>query len=193
MKNYKQLFFLTLVSICVLCTPSYAQKLYKRVDKDGNVSYHDESERKSGDNSTEIKPTIAPQAIVQQPTQLEQSNPVIVYTSQACEPCVEVLDYLNKQGIEAQEQSINDREVQERIFAEAGSLSVPSILIGDVLMTDVNEDALVSALQNAGYSIGALGDTSSEPDSSAQEEDELIEEPIDLSEELQIGDLDSEN
>lgn len=156
MKNYRRHIFLLFTSVCFLSAPVQAQKLYKRVDKDGNVTYHDELTTKPGDKSQEIKPTIASQAIVSTPVS-QQGIPIIVYTAAACEACQQVLTYLAKQGIPAEEQSITDREVQERIFAIAGSLSVPSVFVGDVLLTDINEDLLVSELKKAGYSINAIG------------------------------------
>ena len=171
MKDYQRLVLLLFTLLCFFSTSIQAQKLYKRVDKDGNVSYHDELDTKSTAPSELVKPTIASQDVVQTGENQAKNNTVLVYTSEACNACQEVLDYLETQGIPAQERSINDPVAQERIVTLSGSLSVPSIFIGEVLLPELSESLLVSELTKAGYSIKPIG-KNSEADASDEEEND---------------------
>jgi glutaredoxin len=128
-----------------------AQKLYKWVDDEGNVSYHDKPAAAKNTDSHEFQPTIKSSA--SSSSDRENLRPVIVYTSRDCEPCVQVLEYFESIGVSAQERSISDREVQQRIFEIAGSLSVPSVFIGDTLLTTIDRDSLRSSVLDAGYEI----------------------------------------
>ena len=129
---------------------AWSAKLYKWVDKDGNISYQGSPPpagstliKEEEITSTSNPNTPAPQV----------GLPVIVYTVDNCESCDALLLLFQNWGIEVQEQSLQSREVQARILELSDSLSAPTLFIGDKLISDMTTSNISSELQQAGYQI----------------------------------------
>jgi len=146
----KRIFSATiLISLTCFYSQAGAETLYKWVDKDGNVSYQ------------EARPPKA--AVSQQVIQTNDSNnnsvvsvnadknPVLVYTIEDCDSCVDVLKRLRKFGVPVIESSLLKREAQARLLELGGQLAAPSVFIDDQLVNDFSKDSLITELESAGY------------------------------------------
>lgn len=133
-----------------------AAKLYKWVDKRGNVSYQDSppppefggtveertvNEKGSGRGSDD--PALA-EAIAK--------NPVLLYTIPKCAVCDLARTYLNSRKIPYTEKNVStDIPTQEELRKKSGSLSVPTIMIGPKIITEYSQAWIESELDQAGY------------------------------------------
>ena len=137
---------------------AHAAKMYKWIDKDGNISYQDQPPPEKAKVLTEktFKETSA----------LSSSNAdkqaVIVYITDNCAMCELVVARLMQNNVPYQTKSMKDRTVQKEILAKTDSLLVPTVEINGALFTDNDKAALEKNLTDAGYQ---LANTSSTPPS----------------------------
>src|SRR5581483_11709785 len=142
--------WLTVAVLVLAAAPAHAQKLYKWVDQDGRVSYHDQPpsdsgyrvEEKSlrGERSTEASPDVTGKA------------PVVLYSAPKCGPCDLARQYLQKRRVPFTEKNVEgDRKLQDELIKQTGGLSVPTLTIGDKVMRGYLESLLEGELDAAGY------------------------------------------
>ena len=139
------------VLVAAVCSSVHAQKLYKWVDADGRVSYHDQPppsdagyrvEEKAirGDKTAPVKPDIA------------ANFPVVLYSAPKCASCDIARTYLKKRGVPFSEKNVDgDRQLQDELIKQAGGLSVPTITVGTKVMRGYLESLLEGELDAAGY------------------------------------------
>lgn len=135
-----------------LSNTSFANQLYKWVDENGNISYQDQPPPEDVAVSQEILKSKSSSSITK-PNAPQHNNPVVVYTVDNCDSCEIILLRLKQLGIPNQEQSLLDPDVQTRILSLSGSLSAPTIFIGDKLLNNTSEQNLKTELKAAGYII----------------------------------------
>lgn len=130
----------------------HAAKLYKWVDANGNVSYQDKPppedngkfERKDLGKEKNAKPEGL--------EELAQRTPVVLYAIPKCAPCDLARNYLKTRGIPfADKDASTDIEVQTELRKRAGSLSVPTIAVGEKVISEYSQAWLESELNQAGY------------------------------------------
>lgn len=138
---------------------AFAAKLYKWVDKNGNVSYQD-SPPPEGSKVVREEEIDTPSDEAQSNTQPTET--VTVYTVENCEACDILKLRLQNWNVPFNEQSLQDREVQARILQLSDSLQAPTLFIGDKLVSDLTGPNLISELQQTGFQI----ETASNQDSS---------------------------
>ncbi len=144
-----------IVLVCFLLSlpcASFADQLYKWVDENGNISYQDQPPPEDVAVSQEILKSKSSSNITK-PNATQYKNPVIVYTVDDCDACEIALLRLKQLGIPNQEQSLLDPDVQARVLSLSGSLSAPTIFIGDKLLNDNSDQNLKTELKAAGYII----------------------------------------
>lgn len=139
--------------LCAWTVGADAAKLYKWMDKDGNVSYQDSppppgmgrveeknvrTRSSSGDSAIDAAAAQAP---------------VIMYSSPKCAPCDIARAYLNKRNIPFTEKNASsDVKVQEELRQKTGgALQVPTIVIGSKVIGEYSQAWLESELDQAGY------------------------------------------
>jgi len=149
------------VSFTVLCVALFAvvaqaEELYRWVDKDGVVHYTDtpppddakKVERKNltdGGGSGDDQLPYAVKAA-------KERNPVTLYITDCPEGCTPARALLAKRGIPFTEKNpLTDAEVAKSLRALVGSLSVPTIVIGETPIKGYEEASWQAALDGAGY------------------------------------------
>jgi glutaredoxin len=141
---------LLLVAAMVFSAPlAHAGKLYKWVDKDGNVSYHDQppssdgyrvEEKHMGDRES------------RQAGDAAEKMPVVLYSAPKCASCDTARAYLKTRGVPFTEKNVEgDRKLQDELIKQAGGLAVPTIMIGTKIMKGYLESLLEGELDQAGY------------------------------------------
>ncbi|GHA09972.1 hypothetical protein GCM10008090_19420 [Arenicella chitinivorans] len=147
--------YIRVVSVALLTTlistSAGAQKLYKWVDAQGNISYQDQPPPESGklleEKTVAQGKSNAATATGNQPT-------IKVYTVDSCAPCAQVVLNLMKMGVPHVELPLNDdREAQSLILEKTSSLIAPTILIGDQVLQAPSEADLKQSVIDAGYEV----------------------------------------
>lgn len=138
-----------LAALC--CVPlAYAGKLYKWVDKDGNVSYHDKPPS-DGAYRVEEK-NIGFKGETRAADEVVQKFPVVLYTAPKCSSCDAARIYLRNRGVPFSEKNVEgDRQLQDELIKQGGGLSVPTIMVGTKVMRGYLESLLEGELDQAGY------------------------------------------
>ncbi|MCR4331461.1 MAG: glutaredoxin family protein [Sulfuricaulis sp.] len=152
-----------------------ADTLYKWVDSQGRISYHDQpppegagyrvEEKVLGTNKRKEDDTLA---------KVAEKFPVVLYSVPDCGSCDLARLYLQKRKVPFTEQNLNaDPELQQTLKKKIGSLSAPTLMIGEKIMKGYVESVLEGELDGAGYpKIEA-----SEPSASETKQNEKVPEP----------------
>jgi len=145
----RNVFAVLLVLFTFTLAPAHGAKLYKWVDKDGNVSYQDSppppnagrvEEKELTTRSPEKKEDVA------------EKYPVVLYSVPKCSSCDLARAYLQKRKVPFSEKNVeSDRKSQEEMKEKTKSLSVPTILVGAKVMSGYMESLLEGELDQAGY------------------------------------------
>lgn len=136
---------------------AHGVRLYKWVDKDGNVSYHDrpppsregyrvESRdfKLGGGGGGEATSAAAGKA--------SEQFPVVVYTVPQCSSCDLARAYLDRRKIPFTDKDVaKDVTLQKELVEKTGSLTVPTIMVGEKIMRGYMESLLAGELDAAGY------------------------------------------
>jgi glutaredoxin len=160
----KQRLLWLLVFAVSLPLAAQAQKLYKWVDKDGRVSYHDQPPPTDG-YRVEEKTLRGGRVSIPANQAVAAKSPVVMYMTPRCTSCDAARAYLKKRGVPFSEKNVqNDRPLQEELMKQTGGeLAVPTILVGKKVMRGFMESLLEGELDEAGYA--KLEETPSEPSS----------------------------
>ncbi len=129
-----------------------AAKLYKWVDENGNVSYHDQPPS-SGNYRVEEKDIEGgEQAKANGAESAAEKYPVVLYTASGCGGCDQARAYLQRRKVPFNEINLeNNPAAQQAALKKIGSLSVPTITVGDKVMKGYMESLLEGELDAAGY------------------------------------------
>lgn len=139
---------------------SQTGKLYKWVDKNGVVSYQDQPPPKNAKvlSEEDIKPSAKTGG-----TTSSRLPKVVIYTVEDCDVCVDLINVLNRAEIaHAELPLLGDADVQSKITLEAGSLSAPTIYIGDKVLQTNSITELRTELKGAGFKIDDQGKKASQ-------------------------------
>jgi glutaredoxin len=129
-----------------LVAGAQAAKLYKWVDKDGNVTYQSTP---PPDHPAEEKDfNTGPSAA----TDTAPRPAVVLYIAPKCSACDLARAYLDKRKVPyTLKNADSDLAVQEELKNKSGGLSVPTIIVGDKVMRGYVESLLEGELDAAGY------------------------------------------
>lgn len=126
-----------------------AQKLYKWVDQDGKVSYHDRPPPEGSQYQVEEKNV---SKALRGGGDAANRAPVVLYSVPKCATCDLARFYLEKHKIPFSERNVEkDTKLQQELKSKAGSLSVPTILVGNKVLNGYLESLLEGELKAAGY------------------------------------------
>ena len=161
MKNITTMMTLLLCTMCL--AKANAVTIYECVDEAGNSTFQDhcppgttpanERDIKTGAAGEETEETAAPAAAAETPA---AGGPITFYTtSTECDACLVIKSTLDKYGASYTEKDISTdlasrQELKDRTGA-SGSVSVPTVIIGEQVISGFNKEALSSALESAGY------------------------------------------
>jgi glutaredoxin len=128
-----------------------AERTYKWVDSQGNVSYHDRPPPSDSGYRVEEKQMGGKRAPAGAPDEPARP-PVLLYTVSKCAPCDTVRAHLRKRKIPFTEKNVeSDVKSQQELKEKSGGLSVPTILVGSKVMNGFVESLLDGELDQAGY------------------------------------------
>jgi glutaredoxin len=149
--------FLVLVLAVTGLSAAQAAPLYKWVDSQGRVSYHDRPPPEGSDYRVEKKTLRSGENTTDQQAQSDKNIPVILYSAPKCASCDLARIYLDKRRVPYTEKNVeSDLKLQEELKQKTGSLSVPTIMVGTKVMNGYLESLLEGELDAAGYpKIGA--------------------------------------
>jgi glutaredoxin len=141
-----------------------AARLYKWIDKGGNVSYHDRPPFEAGYRVEEKDIGTRSHAVSSVPQEVIDKFPVVLYSASRCSSCDSARTYLKSRGIPFTEKNVEgDRKLQEELIQQAGGLAVPTIIVGSKILKGYLESLLEGELDDAGYpKAGAAERTESE-------------------------------
>src|SRR5216684_6560463 len=147
----RQIFAIVLVLVAFAVTPAHAAKLYKWVDKNGNVSYQDSPPPPDAGRVEERNLATGSPAIKGK-DDVAEKYPVVLYSVPKCSSCDLARAYLQKRKVPFSEKNVeNDRKAQDELKEKAKSVSVPTILVGEKVMSGYMESLLEGELDQAGY------------------------------------------
>ncbi len=135
---------------------SWAQQMYRWVDKEGHVHYTQQPPARDAAKSVEQKKLGGGNVVEgQTPFALQQAMqkyPVVLYTSPGCkEGCSEARALLSKRGIPYREVSVSDQQTNDQLRKSTGDNKVPALMVGTLVQKGFQPEALHSALDTAGY------------------------------------------
>ncbi len=164
----KTLFALLLSVLCLVLAEAQAakssttspeeapidKKLYKWTDHEGNVSYHDQPPPEGSKYKVEeriLKGEKTPSKKTADESDIPRA-PVIMYAIPKCLSCDMARIYLQRRKVPFTEKNVEgNRVLLEELKKKAGSLSVPTILVGEKVMQGFLESLLAGELDAAGY------------------------------------------
>jgi glutaredoxin len=146
--------FLVLALAVAGLSATQAAPLYKWVDSQGRVSYHDKPPPEDSGYRVEKK-NLGPGGESEVDDALEkivEQYPVVLYSVPVCGSCDLARIYLEKRKVPFTEKNIeNNPELQQELKKKAGSLSAPTIMVGEKVMNGYLESLLGGELDAAGY------------------------------------------
>ena len=131
-----------------------AGTLYKWVDSQGRVSYHDQPPPEGSGYRVEEKNLGSGKKSAVDDTleKIVEKYPVILYSVPVCGSCDLARIYLEKRKVPFSEQNLeNNGELQQTLKKKIGSLSAPTIMVGEKVMKGYVESILEGELDTAGY------------------------------------------
>lgn len=130
-----------------------AKKLYKWIDREGNVTYNDQPPPDNGKYKVEeriLKGEKAPAKKVEEND--KPLPPVVMYMIPKCLSCDMARAYFQRRKVPFTEKNVEgNRLLIEELKKKTGTLSVPTILVGDKVMQGFLESLLAGELDAAGY------------------------------------------
>jgi glutaredoxin len=144
--------FLVLVLTVAGLSAAQAASMYKWVDSQGRVSYHDRPPPEGSDYRVEEKTLRSGESTTYQQAQPDKNVPVILYSAPKCASCDLARIYLDKRKVPYTEKNVeSDLKFQEELKKKSGSVSVPTITVGEKVMKGYMESLLEGELDAAGY------------------------------------------
>jgi glutaredoxin len=131
-----------------------AGTLYKWVDSQGRVTYHDKPPPEGSDFRVEEKNLDTGRKSEADDTleKIIEKYPVILYSVPVCGSCDLARVYLEKRKVPYSEHNLeNNAELQQKLKQKFGALSAPTITIGEKVMKGYVESILEGELDTAGY------------------------------------------
>ena len=142
------------VALMMSCSIVQAQKVYRWVDKEGNVTYRDQPPSESGQQAEERKLRVPRDASAATGSADDPAAraPVVLYSVPQCSSCDAARAHLEKRKIPFSEKNVDaNRAAQDELRKRSGSLSVPTIVVGEKVMKGYIDSLLDGELDAAGY------------------------------------------
>jgi glutaredoxin len=157
---------LTILFAALLVLPGVAaaQRMYKWIDGQGNVSYHDRpppagSEYRVEERSIKRAPSRGGESSAEAAAQ----SPVVLYVVPKCAPCDTARSHLQRRNVPFSEKNVEkDLKLQDELKKKVGALTVPALTIGNKVMNSYSEGWLDSELDLAGYAKTGEGTATAE-------------------------------
>lgn len=150
------LLFLALSCLALVATATYAQEVFRWVDKDGKVHYGDmlppPAEVKNVQTKRLNDSVIEQEDIPFGVATAMKNNPVTLYANSCGEACSNAKALLARRGIPFTEKNPeSDAAAAAALKEKVGALQVPTIVIGTNSLSGYEEGGWNAALNAAGY------------------------------------------
>ncbi len=136
---------------------AHGATLYKWVDADGNVTYQDTPPPDNvqfEESTVDAPPAPLPEDAGRQIEEAALENPVSLYSVPDCDACALVRLYLERNSIPFAEKDVrNNLDTQAELEQRAGSLTVPTLTVGDRVLDGYSRSAIRDALVDAGFPV----------------------------------------
>lgn len=154
-RRKRMLLILGLLCVALAVPVAHGVRLYKWVDKDGNVSYHDRPPPSAEGyrvESRDFKLGGSGQATSAAVGKASEEFPVVIYTVPQCSSCDLARAYLDRRSVPFTDKDVaKDVALQKELVDKTGSLTVPTIMVGEKIMRGYMESLLAGELDAAGY------------------------------------------
>ena len=163
-----------------------AATLYKWVDENGNVTYQDTPPPENvlyEESTVDAPPAPLPEDTSRGIEEAALANPVSLYTVPQCDTCDLVRMFLERHSVPFAEKDVrNNIEMQAELEQAVGSLTVPTLTVGDRVLDGYSSNAIRSALLEAGFPIvdARSSDGTADEDTTDSEEEPFSEESDEL-------------
>jgi glutaredoxin len=128
-----------------------AQRTYKWIDSQGNVSYHDRPPPADSGYRVEERQLKQRQSGDADPA-AATGAPVVLYMVPKCASCDLVRAHLQRRKVPFTEKNVEkDVKLQDELKTKVGALTVPAITVGSKVLNSYAEGWLDSELDQAGY------------------------------------------
>ncbi len=146
-----------LLLLAMMSTNAAEVKLYKWVDTDGKISYQDRpppvGQKYEEKSFTEQGADTRKDAEVKR-SKAASANPVKLYIVQACESCGLVQTILDINKIPYDQIDIEaDEEAHRELVRVSGSARVPTMTIGDEIISGFDRNKIEDTLKEQGYPV----------------------------------------
>lgn len=143
---------LTALVLVVFLPAAPAVKIFQCEDAQGNRTF--EAHCPPGTTAVTSKQYRTPGDRTEEQTAPEDLAPITLYVVSDCDACDAIKDFLAARNITAGEKDVNaDIETQNALREKIGDLKVPTLVVGDSVVTGFNRSALKQALAAAGYKL----------------------------------------
>ncbi|WP_372522909.1 glutaredoxin domain-containing protein [Sulfuricaulis sp.] len=145
---------LVMALVAIGIPAAQADTLYKWVDSQGRISYHDQPPPDGAGYRVEEKVLGTGNKHKEDDTlaKVVEKYPVVLYSVPACGSCDLARAYLQKRKVPFTEQNLdNNPELQQTLKKKIGSLSAPTLMIGEKVMKGYVESVLEGELDGVGY------------------------------------------
>jgi glutaredoxin len=156
--------YIFMVLAVVGLSTAQAGTLYKWIDSQGRVSYHDQPPPEGSGYRVEEKNISTGKKATENGSleKIIEKYPVTLYFVPVCGSCDLARIYLQKRKVPFSELNLdNNPELQQKLKAKIGSLSAPIITIGEKVMKGYVESILEGELDSAGYPKDGAQETAS--------------------------------
>ncbi|MCP5201362.1 MAG: glutaredoxin family protein [Gammaproteobacteria bacterium] len=134
-----------------------ARTVVECIDADGNTSFRDscppgtskKGEKDLGGVGPHTDPALGAAAV---------AYPIVLYAIPECDACDVLRHSLRSRGLPFKEYDVTDDPARQTELQDlTGGATVPTVVVGDNVISGYNRDALDAALQEAGYPLTAAG------------------------------------
>jgi glutaredoxin len=151
----RKLVLLVVIALALPWGSAAAQKMYKWIDAQGKISYHDRPPPEGSEITVEEKILGGRSSDGDENGDAARKFPVAIYTVSKCADCDLVRHYLKRRKVPFTEKSLDkDNKLRQELQEKSGGLSVPTIIVGTKVMTGYLESLLEGELKQAGYFAG---------------------------------------
>lgn len=180
-----------LLVLSVLMAPAHGATLYKWVDANGNVTYQDTPPPENvqfEESTVDPLPEPLPEDAGRQIEEAALENPVSLFTVPECDTCDLVRLYLEGNSIPFAEKDVRTNlETQAELEKITGTLTVPTLVIGEQVLDGYSRRAIRDALANAGFPVDVPREGGS--DGNEEEDEEIAVEEFPDAEPIEPLDL----
>ncbi len=147
-------FLIALVLSVIVIVPSHAERLFKIVDENGNVTYQ-AAPPLDVEGSVEQREIVGGEDPAEETIARERAvlnYPVTLYAIKKCKPCDTARKQLQDRDVPFKEKDPTSDDKLYKEFTEMiNGTTVPAISVGEKVVTEYTQENLKKALDTAGY------------------------------------------